>query len=73
MEYTLREDSSPQERAAVAARVLAALPEWFGIPESTAQYVEDCKALPFVAGCHGETSVGFLPCGRPRPRPGRWT
>lgn len=70
MEYTLREDFSPQERAAVAARILAALPEWFGIPESTAQYVEDCKTLPFVAVCHGETPVGFLALRQTAPQPG---
>ena len=70
MEYTLREDFSPQERAAVAARVLAALPEWFGIPESTAQYVEDCKALPFVAVCDGETPVGFLALRQTAPQAG---
>ena len=70
MEYTLREDFSPQERAAVAARVLAALPEWFGIPESTAQYVEDCKTLPFVAVCHGETPVGFLALRQTAPQAG---
>ena len=70
MEYTLREDFSPQERAAVASRVLAALPEWFGIPESTAQYVEDCKALPFVAVCDGETPVGFLALRQTAPQAG---
>ena len=70
MEYTLREDFSPQERAAVAARVLAALPEWFGIPESTAQYVEDCKTRPFVAVCHGETPVGFLALRQTAPQAG---
>ena len=70
MEYTLREDFSPQERAAVAARVLAALPEWFGIPESTAQYVENCKTLPFVAVCDGETPVGFLALRQTAPQAG---
>lgn len=70
MEYTLREDFSPQERAAVAARILAALPEWFGIPESTAQYVEDCKTLPFVAVCDGETPVGFLALRQTAPQAG---
>ena len=70
MEYTLREDFSPQERAAVAARILAALPAWFGIPESTAQYVEDCKTLPFVAACHGKTPVGFLALRQTAPQAG---
>ena len=54
----------------MAARVLAALPEWFGIPESTAQYVEDCKTLPFVAVCHGETPVGFLALRQTAPQAG---
>lgn len=52
MEYTLREGFSPQERAAVAARILNALPEWFGIPESTAQYVEGCKVQKSASQPH---------------------
>ena len=70
MEYTLREGFSPQERAAVAARILAALPAWFGIPESTAQYVEGCKALPFAAVCDGESPVGFLALRQTAPQAG---
>jgi len=33
----------------IARSILAALPEWFGIPESLAQYVADCAELPFWA------------------------
>ena len=38
--------SDPEERAAVSAAVLADLPDWFGIPESTAQYVSDSRGQP---------------------------
>ena len=70
MEYTLREELSPQERAAIASGILAALPEWFGIPESTAKYVEGCKSLPFVAVCDGEAPVGFLALRQTAPQAG---
>lgn len=48
----------PLRRAQIAREILNSLPEWFGIPESTAQYVEGCGRLPFWAetedgGCRG--------------------
>lgn len=73
MEYTLREDYSPQERAAVAARVLAALPEWFGIPDPPPSMWRTAKPCPLWLFATGKRRQAFWPCGRPRPRPGRWT
>lgn len=46
----------PAEKARIAERILGALPDWFGIPESTRKYIEDSKNLPFWA--HGED--GFI-------------
>ena len=51
------EISDPAERSRVAEAVLRNLPDWFGIEESTRQYIEDAAALPtFVA----EPDLGFL-------------
>lgn len=36
-------------RREIAEEILHALPEWFGIPESTRAYVEACGELPFWA------------------------
>jgi GNAT superfamily N-acetyltransferase len=42
------------------AAILRSLPDWFGIEESTAQYVRDLETLPaFVATVDGDL-VGFL-------------
>lgn len=37
------------EKARIAGKVLSALPQWFGIPESTRKYIEDSRELPFWA------------------------
>jgi coenzyme F420-0:L-glutamate ligase/coenzyme F420-1:gamma-L-glutamate ligase len=51
------EISDPAERSRVAEAVLRDLPEWFGIEESTRQYIEDAAALPTFAA---EPDLGFL-------------
>ena len=51
------EISDPAERSRVAEAVLRNLPDWFGIEESTRQYIADAAALStFVA----EPDLGFL-------------
>ncbi|MBQ6805579.1 MAG: GNAT family N-acetyltransferase, partial [Clostridia bacterium] len=41
--------SDPAEKARIAEKILTALPEWFGIPESTREYIEKSRVLPFWA------------------------
>lgn len=44
----------------IIEEILLDLPEWFGIPESTQEYInEGCKLPTFVAYLHQET-VGFI-------------
>lgn len=51
----------PEERERIAAQVLAALPDWFGLPESTAAYVRGSRDLPFWADVSEEGEVrGFI-------------
>jgi GNAT superfamily N-acetyltransferase len=38
--------------------VLASVPEWFGIPEATASYVEDAARLPSYLAVDGDEVVG---------------
>ncbi len=47
-------------RAAIAREILGKLPDWFGIPESTAEYVRGCENLPLWADFEGETCRGFI-------------
>lgn len=38
--------------------ILAGVPEWFGIPEANASYVEDAGRLPSYLGVDGDEVVG---------------
>lgn len=44
----------------IASEVLLDLPDWFGLPESTADYIKDAQDLPFWAAFIGEGAVGFV-------------
>jgi coenzyme F420-0:L-glutamate ligase / coenzyme F420-1:gamma-L-glutamate ligase len=51
------EVESPDERSRVAARVLRALPEWFGIEDATRAYIDDVASLQTFAA---SDDAGFL-------------
>jgi coenzyme F420-0:L-glutamate ligase/coenzyme F420-1:gamma-L-glutamate ligase len=59
------EIEDPAVRSRIAEAVLRDLPEWFGIEESTRQYVEDAATLPTFAV---EPDVGFLCVKQHTPR-----
>lgn len=48
------------EKRQIAAEVLADLPEWFGIPESTTAYIEESVGLPFFAAQVDGENAGFI-------------
>ncbi len=70
MTYRIEEPVLPERKAQLAREILGALPQWFGIPESTAEYVEGCKMLPFAALYHGEAAVGFCALKQTAPQAG---
>jgi len=47
-------------KRAIAAEVLCALPQWFGIPESTHEYIDDSAGQPFWAYVRGGAAIGFV-------------
>ena len=51
------EITDPAERSRIAEAVLRDLPEWFGIEQATAAYIESAAALPTFAV---EPDLGFL-------------
>lgn len=56
----IRNVTDPAEKRRVAKQVLADLPEWFGIPESTAAYIDQsADQTMFEALTDGET-LGFM-------------
>ena len=51
-------DEARKER--IAREILSALPDWFGIPESTRAYIEASRELPFWAAFEDGNAVGYL-------------
>lgn len=49
-----------QQKQAVARRILEALPEWFGIPESREEYIADSTGRIFFCAMEDEAPIGFL-------------
>jgi ribosomal protein S18 acetylase RimI-like enzyme len=42
------------------ARILGALPHWFGIPESVASFVDACENSPTIIASRGTEDVGII-------------
>lgn len=53
------EISDPERRADICRMILRALPDWFGIEESTLGYIEAVRELQFFAAEDRGTPVGF--------------
>lgn len=49
-----------ERKSQIAKEILNSLPEWFGIPESTQEYIEGCKNKPFWAAKVNEQAVCFI-------------
>ena len=56
----IRQLTDSTEKQAVTRLILEALPEWFGIPESTAAYIAESRRQPFWAALHGDEVWGFI-------------
>lgn len=48
------------DKSHVVSTILNDLPEWFGIEESTQQYIEDANNLPVYVLNNDEKAIGFL-------------
>lgn len=49
-----------EEKKQISREILEQLPEWFGMPESTACYVRECRELPFWAYKENGAAKGFI-------------
>ena len=49
-----------EEKQSICQDILTNLPDWFGIPESIAEYSEKSKEMPFWAALDEGKPVGFL-------------
>ena len=48
------------EKKNITRDILEALPDWFGIPESREEYIEDSSGKNFFCAYKDEKPVGFL-------------
>ncbi len=56
----IRGIDSDTDKKTIARTILEALPDWFGIPEATEQYIADSSGKVFLCAYDGEKPVGFL-------------
>ncbi len=56
----IKQIESDTDKKSIARTILEALPDWFGIPEATEEYIADSKSKPFFCAYDGDTPVGFL-------------
>lgn len=57
----------PERKAAIVQDVLAGLPEWFGLPAATAEYVANARTLPLWVASVGQQVVGFIELSHTSP------
>lgn len=48
------------EKKSITRTILEALPEWFGIPESREEYIEDSSDKIFFCAYEDENPIGFI-------------
>ena len=51
---------NPDQKAEFVAEVLLDLPEWFGLPESTQEYIEQSQKLPLFVARQENNTIGFI-------------
>ncbi len=56
----IRQIDADTSKERITRMILEALPEWFGIPESTKKYIADSSGKLFFCAYDGDEPVGFL-------------
>lgn len=64
----IREITDRDEKRRIASNILAALPDWFGLPESTAEYIKQSADMPFFAAYEEGEAIGFAALKKTSPR-----
>ncbi|MBS4749997.1 GNAT family N-acetyltransferase [Granulicatella sp. zg-ZJ] len=60
MKFIVKEIKDKEEKEKISKEVLYDLPEWFGMPESTEEYITDSQDKPFLASFYQDEIVGFI-------------
>ena len=56
----IKQIESDADKGSIARTILESLPDWFGIPEATEDYIADSKDRPFFCAYTEDTPIGFL-------------
>lgn len=59
-ELIIKEIVDIDEKEKISREILNDLPEWFGMPESTEEYITDSQDKPFIACFMDNEAVGFV-------------
>lgn len=51
----IQEIHDNKEKIEISAKILKLLPNWFGIPESTQEYIDESSKLPFLLQSMNQT------------------
>ena len=49
-----------EEKEIISRTILTQLPEWFGLPDSTNEYIQNSKTMPFWACLDEDKPIGFI-------------
>lgn len=60
MTIEIKEIVDKQDKETIARDILNDLPKWFGMPESTQEYIDDSKDKPFIACFNENEAVDFI-------------
>jgi ribosomal protein S18 acetylase RimI-like enzyme len=58
--YLIKNISISEEKEEIANHILRKLPEWFGIEESTAEYIKGVRNTEFLAAYDANLPIGFI-------------
>lgn len=60
MNVHIRKVKNEDSKADIVEEVLYDLPEWFGLPESTRNYINESRELPCFVAYADEETLGFI-------------
>ena len=52
--------TNEEEKEKIATDILNDIPDWFGLPESTMEYISESKLMPFWASFRDDKPNGFI-------------
>jgi len=60
MNIHIHEITQSDEKSQIVEEVLLDLPDWFGLPDSTKEYIEQSKQLVLFSAHHNDSTLGFI-------------